>query len=191
MGATCQESCEKMSSNIWLLFKVKNHLSKEHKVMYYKSYIQPHLDYANIVWGSTSKTNLLQIERLQKRACRIILDYNIDNVYQFMNDLKIMSVSERIFFSKAKFMYNVSKGFTLEYINVMFSKRQDNRKANDFQILRFMTADNFILPKPNIELYKGSLTYSGPAIWDCLNNAVKSAPSTESFHARCIKCLKA
>ena len=27
-------------------------------------YIQPHLDYTNIVWGSTSKTNLLQIERL-------------------------------------------------------------------------------------------------------------------------------
>ena len=45
-----------MFSNIWLLSKVKSYLSKEHRVMYYKSYIQPHLDYANIVWGSTSKT---------------------------------------------------------------------------------------------------------------------------------------
>ena len=66
-----------------------------------------------------------------------------------MNDLKIMSVSERIFFRKAKFMYKVPKGFTPEYINVMFSKRQDNRNANDSQILCSMTADNFIVPKPN------------------------------------------
>ena len=88
-------------------------------------------------------------------------------------------------------MYKVSKGFTSEYINVMFSKRQDNRNANDSQILRSMTAGNFILPKPNTELYKGSLAYSGPVIWGCLNNAVKSAPSTESFHARCIKWFKA
>ena len=56
----------------------------------------------------------MQIERLQKRACRIILDYNIDNVYQSMNDLKIMSVSEKIFFRKEKLMYKVSKGFTPE-----------------------------------------------------------------------------
>ena len=83
---------KKMSSNIWLLSKVKSYFSKEHRVMYYKS----HLDYANIVWGTTSKTNLMQIERLQKRACRIILDYNIDNVYQSMNDLKIMSLRKDI-----------------------------------------------------------------------------------------------
>ena len=70
--------------------------------MYFKSYMQSHLDYANIVWGTTSETNLLQIERLQKRACRMILSYNIDIVYQSMNDLKIMSVSERISFRKAR-----------------------------------------------------------------------------------------
>ena len=98
LGEHVRKVMKKMSTNIWLLSKVKNYLSKEHRVMYYKSYIQPHLDYANIVWGSRSKTNLLQIERLQKRASIIILDYNTDNVYQSMNDLKIMSVSERIFF---------------------------------------------------------------------------------------------
>ena len=180
-----------MSTNIWLLSKVKNYLSKEHRVMYYKIYIQPHLDYVNIVWGSRSKTNLLQIEKLQKRACRIILDYNIDHVYQSINDLKIMSVSEMIFFRKAKFMYKVSSGLTPKYINIMFPKRQDNRNANDSQILRSVTADNLILSKPNTELYKGSLAYSGPVIWGCLNNTVKSTPSNESFHARCIKWLKA
>ena len=172
-GEHVRKVTKKMSSNIWLLSKVKNYLSNEHRVMYYKSYIQPRLDYANIVWGSTSQTNLMQIERLQKRACRIILNYNIDNVYQSMNDLKIMSVSERIFFRKAKFMFKVSNGFTPVYINSMFTKCQENRNVNDSMILRSMTADNFILPKPSTELYKGSLTYSGPVIWSCLNKLSK------------------
>ena len=190
-GEHIRKITKKMSTNIWLLSKVKNYLSTEYRVMYYKSYIQPHLDYSNIVWSSMSKTNLMQIERLQKRACRIILDYNCDNVYQSMNDLKIMTISERIFFRKAKFMFKVSKGITPEYINVMFTKRQDNRNANDSLVLRSVTSDNFVLPKPNTELFKGSLAYSGPVIWNCIDNAVKSAPSTESFHNRCIKWLKA
>lgn len=182
---------KKMSTNIWLLSKIKCYLSLEHRLIYYKSYIQPHLDYANIVWGNTAKTNLMQIERLQKRACRIILDYNVNNVYQSMNDLKIMTISERIFFRKAKFMYKISNGLTPEYINEMFSKRQEvNHDGNVSQILRSMTADNFLLPKPNIELYKSSLAFSGPVVWNCLANNVKNAPSVESFHNRCIKGMR-
>ena len=64
----------------------------------------------------------------------------------------MMTISERIFFRKAKFMFKVSKGITPEYINEMFTKRQDNRNANDSLVLRSVTADNLILPKPNTEL---------------------------------------
>ena len=181
----------KMSANIWLLSKIKGFLSKEHRLIYYKSYIQPHLDYANIVWGSTSKTNLMQIERLQRRACRIILDYNVENIYQSMNDLKIMSMTERVFHWKAKFMYKVSNNLTPEYINEMFTRRQVHDNVHDSYVLRSMTADNFLLPKPNTELYKGSLAFSGPVIWSCLETGVKNAPSTKSFHSRCIKWMKA
>ena len=88
--------------------------------------------------------NIRKVKTQTTFTLREIKSYNKDT----------MLVSEGIFVRKAKFMYKVSKGFTPKYINVMFSKRQDNRNAND---LRSMTEDNFILPKPNTELYKGSL----------------------------------
>ena len=188
-GEHVRKVTRKMSTNIWLLSKIKRYLSKEHRLMYYKSYIQPHLDYANIVWGSTCKNNLMQIERLQRRACRVILDYNVENIHQSMNEIKIMTVTERVFFRKAKFMYKVSNNLIPEYISEMFTKRQANVNVNDSHVLRSMTANNFLLPKPNTELYKGSLAFSGPVIWSCLETSVKNAPSVESFHSRCIKWM--
>lgn len=190
-GDHIRKVTRKMSTNIWLLSKIKGYLSHEHRLVFYKSYIQPHLDYANIVWGSTAKSNIKQIERLQKRACRVILDYNTENVYQSMIDLKIMTVSERVFFRKAKLMYKVSNDLTPVYLSDMFSKRQQvDHDGNELQILRSVAADNFVLPKPRTELYKSSLAFSGPVIWNCIDNNVKSAPSVESFHTRCLNWMK-
>ena len=45
--------CKKISSYIWLLSKIKSFLSQAHRVQFYKSYIQPHIDYCNIVWGNS------------------------------------------------------------------------------------------------------------------------------------------
>ena len=64
---------KKITSSIWLLSKVKKFLSQEHRILFYKSYIQPHIDFCNIVWGSSSETNKQKILRLQKRACRVII----------------------------------------------------------------------------------------------------------------------
>ena len=50
-----------------------SHVSVEHRINFYRSYIQPHMDYANVLWGNAAKTKIVKIERLQKRACKLIL----------------------------------------------------------------------------------------------------------------------
>ena len=94
-------------------------------LLYFHSAIsnQPHIDYCNLVWGGTSQINLERIFRLQKRACKIILDYNIDNIYQSMEDLKILTVFERLFLRKSKFLFKVDRSETPPYINDMFNQR--------------------------------------------------------------------
>ena len=79
---------KKISSNIWLLSKIKHFLSQSHRIQFYKSYIQPHVDFCNIVWGNTCESNKMKIFRLQKSACRIILDYNGDNSHEAMGSFK-------------------------------------------------------------------------------------------------------
>ena len=81
---------KKIKTIFWLLSRIKAFLMLRHRVQFYKTYIQPHIDYCNVIWGCTSQNNLYRIHHLQKRACKVILDYNLQNVNQRMKDLKIL-----------------------------------------------------------------------------------------------------
>ena len=91
---------KKIASNLWLLSRIKEYLSTDQRVQFYKAYIQPHIDYCNSVWGGTSQRNLDRIYRLQKRACKIILDYQYENIAISMEELKILNIYERIYLKK-------------------------------------------------------------------------------------------
>ena len=87
--------CKKITTNVWLLSRIKEYLT------------MPYIDYCNDVWGGTSHVNLNIIFRLQKRACKIILDYNVEKVLVNMDELKILTVYDRLYLRKAKFMQKV------------------------------------------------------------------------------------
>ena len=177
---------KKMTSSIWLLSKIKKFLSQDHQIQFYKSYIQPHLDFCNIVWGSSSECNKLKILRLQKRACKVILDYQVEDSMEAMSSLKIMSIYDRLYLRKAKFMFKVYNNLTPSYITENFTIRNNvNTSIN----LRSSSTGCFIPPKPNTEGFKHSLRYSGCVVWNSLPADVKSAQTVETFHSRCLKWL--
>ena len=109
---------KKISSSVWLLSKVKTFLSQEHRIHFYKSYIQPHIDIWIIVWGSSSETHKQKIRRLQKRACSVILDYNVEDSSQAMDTLKIISIYDRLYLRKAKFICGISRSYSLTTFHV-------------------------------------------------------------------------
>ena len=100
-----QSIAKKISSNLWLLSKLKEFFSLENRVQFYKTYIQPHIHYCSTVWGGTSHSNLNRIYRIQKMAIKIILDNEYTDIASSKNELKILNIFERIFLGKAKFMY--------------------------------------------------------------------------------------
>ena len=58
-----QVICNKASSYIWLLSRISHYLSTEHTLIYYKSYIQPHFNYCNVIWGNASNFNVARITK--------------------------------------------------------------------------------------------------------------------------------
>ena len=178
--------CKKISSYIWLLSKIKTFLSQAHRVQFYKSFIQPHIDFCSIVWGNSCESNKMKIFRLQKRACRVILDYNVEDSSEAMQSLKILSVYDRLFLRKAKFMFKVYNGLTPSYISENFTLRNEMDMSVN---LRSSASGCFIPPLPKKECFKQSMRYSGCLVWNCLPNNVKCSQTAETFHNRCIKWL--
>ena len=114
-----------------------------------KTYIQPHIDYCSTVWHGTSHSNLNRIYRLQKRAVKIILNYEYYESASSMCDLKIINIYERIFLRKAKFMLKISNAITPSYINVMFSLRPINETIQS-HISKYIKFSNPKTTKRNI-----------------------------------------
>ena len=60
--------CKKIIHTLWVLARIKDYLNASHRVQFYKTYIQPHIDYCKTVWGGTSQVNLNRIFRFQKTS---------------------------------------------------------------------------------------------------------------------------
>ena len=86
--------------------------------MFYQSYVLPLIDYGSSSWGSTTKLNIDRINKLQKRAARIILkvDYLTTSVEMFQR-LTWMTVSQRINYNWAVLTYSALNNLTPAYIS--------------------------------------------------------------------------
>ena len=69
---------KKLSTNLWLLSKIRSYLTSKHRLLFYNAYVKPHIEYCSAVWCNTSNSNINKINKLQRRACKLILakDYN-------------------------------------------------------------------------------------------------------------------
>lgn len=175
---------KKISSNLWLLSKIKPFVSLDHRIVFYKAYIQPHIDYCNIIWGGTSKQNIQSILLLQKRACKIILGYQYTNFQEAMKSINALSIHLRILLQKAKFMYKVNKGLVPEYILSMFEHRTTGEN------LRNVCDLDYNIPRPKMELFKTSMSYSGPMIWNKIPASIRNSNSIQNFSKKFILWLK-
>ena len=67
-------SMAKMSSRFFLLKNIKPYLTLEMRTLVYNGYIACLADYACIIWSHASNSELVRLNKLQKRACTYILN---------------------------------------------------------------------------------------------------------------------
>ena len=88
---------KKVSSFLWLLSTIKTYLSKEHKLLYYNSYIKLHFDYCSVIWSNSSNFNVNKINKLQRRACKLILSHDYKSLNESLEQLDILSLDQSVF----------------------------------------------------------------------------------------------
>ena len=162
--------CKKLSQLLGLLWRVRFLLNKNAKIMFYNSLILSRLSYCLTLWGNCPKDGLLKLFRLQKRAARLVLNCNLDvSTVELFNRLGWLSIYELIIYHKCIFMYNVHKNNCPSYLTNHFRHVSQVQRYN----LRNYDVNNFIIPKPKLELFKSSIQYSGTVLWNNLPQRIK------------------
>ena len=91
----------------------------------FQQLFKPHFDYCSIIWGNCSQTHMYRLEKLQKRAARIILDKNYYDYCirsaDLFAELKWMPIKERVNFNIAIQVYKCINGLSSQGLENIFT----------------------------------------------------------------------
>ena len=69
-----QQCINKANRLIGIIRRAFDYLDRDSFLLIYKSLVRPHLEYPNVIWSPHLKRQSLAVERVQRRATKIILD---------------------------------------------------------------------------------------------------------------------
>ena len=146
----------------------------------YKSTVEPIMNYGCNVWGYASANVLNVINRLENKSARAITgNYDYINVRgdDIFNGLGLTRFQSRRDYFTSVLMFKAVHGITPHYISnvILFTFEVNERHIRSGDVMTFYK------PLPHIDLYKSSLAYNGPHVWNNLSFNLRSALSLDTF----------
>ena len=142
--------------------------------MFYQGYILPLIDYGSSNWGTTSRSNLERLSKLQKRAARIILNVPYDTASSDMfNALGWPTIEKRHSYNKAVLTYKTLNNLAPLYrTELLIPMSQTHNRA-----LRSTSNGSVAVPRSKTAIFDGSFSCTAPRLWNQLPEVTKKASS--------------
>ena len=140
------------SSYLFLLSRIKVFLSRRNRILFYSSYILPHLDLCCIIWSNCSSSTLEdKLVTFQKRAARVILDCDFDTPSsELVKELNWQTFQERVTFQNASLMNKIINKICPDYLKNYVSYISDVSCRDT----RSTNCNHLYTQKPNCELFR-------------------------------------
>jgi hypothetical protein len=138
----------KLSTKLALFRRISKKLDFQTKVVLYKSIVAPHFDYCSSILFSLPNSRIKELQKLQNKFMRIILQANkYTSVELMLKTLRFQSVEQRLAFNSLKLMYKIDKGLAPSYLKKYMKKNKERYKYNLrrkslFEIPRFTKTIN-------------------------------------------------
>ena len=146
---------------------------KETILTLYKSLVRPHLEYGNIIWSPFLKRQSLKIERVQRRATKLIPEIANIPYEERLKKLKLPSLKFRRLRGDLIETYKIFQGMYNIEIESILNKAPHNRTRNSlFKILMSHSKTNHL---------RFSLNNRVAMMWNALTNSTKSAENMNKF----------
>ena len=125
----------------------------------------------NLISMSASDSLQKPLKSLHRRAIKIVLLKRTSLTDKDYKAAQILPLSSRLMSNKARFVHKIVSGRAPMYLSTKVlinqSSRNSSRKLN--------------VPIPRIDLFKSSLVYSGPVLWNSLPSELRLPVSPSVF----------
>ena len=143
----------------------------------YRSLVESHIRYGNVVWGSCEEVLLTKLQKVQNRAERIVTRSEFDvNAEPLIKELGWKMVRELVRNDTAITMYKSMNKIVPTYLCKMFQPLKDVH-----QIKLRDTSYNLRLPRVTTNMGLRSFSYQGASVWNKLEAKEKMDTSLQSF----------
>ena len=156
---------KKISKGIGILYNARPYLNKNLLKQLYFAFINSHLNYCNIIWASTCKTNLEYLSRRQKHAIRVI-NYK-DMLYPskpLYKEMEILNVFGLNLLQVLCLVYKCLTGRAPRALKSIFTFTE----ANKYKMRSFSKTKAKTMKEPfsrrNYELF--TFRFRGPRLWN-------------------------
>ena len=156
---------KKLSRSAAMLYRLRDFMPFEVLKTLYYAHIYPHLLYCNPIWSTTYNTHLTSLNLLHKKIIRIITNSSyLEHTTPLFKSTKILKFEDLSKISIAKCMYK-------KQINVSYPSHQYPTRHRE----------QLNVPPHRLTLFRHSILYLGPRIWNSLPHSIKNAPNRDIF----------
>ena len=166
----------KIAENFGLLYKAKHYLNKRSLLVLYYSFIHTYINYGNIAWGSTNRTNFKKINSLQKHAIRIIhCKDRFAYARELFRESKILNVFQLNILNNLVFMHKIKSQTAPKIFQNKFRKPTHKYPTN-------FSTSNYSIPPFKLSKSKYRISIRGPTLWKNIpTNSEKMQESVTVF----------
>lgn len=170
---------KKISKKLNFFCRISNLLTLKGKLNVYNATIQPHFDYCSTILFSINKIKIQELQKLQNRGMRILLNYNrYTPIKVMLTTLDWMSVDERIYFRTMVFIFKIVNNLFPSYLRqyVKFNReihKYETRTNNSLYVKKGTSTRGW-----NTVMNKGFVLYND------LNNDIKNSSNVHIFKSK-------
>ena len=158
--------CSKLARSIYCIKRASNKLSKKSLLSLYYALIHPHLLYCINILSCTSKSNQQRIQKMQKKALRVITKSKVnEHTGPLFKANKILPFDLLSLQAKLLFMHSIHYNYAPpSFIDAFPTNQLRNIEHN------LRNQNEFIIPGSRIEWFKKFPLYTFPQAWNNLGD---------------------
>ena len=166
--------CRKVSNKLNALSRINHLISKQQKVLLFKSFVQSQLRYCPLIWMFSTRTCNSKINRLQERSLRLISDDKESTFEELLKSYGQNDCHTKNLQTLMTEVYKFNNGLSPPIMDSVFHKRNINYDLRNHR--------EFHLSHKNTSKYgTETVSYKAPQIWQTLTEEIKLSESLEIF----------